>query len=463
MRRTRFAVAVAVLVAGWIVLLSDLAVADHLIVQVTGPEQAELGEPVDIVATVRRASDGVPAAGAVVVFSSDAEFAGVEGSIERGRVTTNELGVADFRHAFTELRTHTVRVEILDDPTAEPESVSFPVVVGRQLHTSQAGIRIPGVGGWLVTLVIAGVWAIMIAAFAWVVGLSRQAPSPVDEEAGVPGAESPRPRSALNLAIAAFVVMNAFAIGLVVMLVRSPDTHSNLNPEGYLRTAVAYVAASYDYPGTGLSPEALQREGVVGGQTLFLSRGCAGCHGLNAEGTAAAESPTQASREWLETVVRSGIAGLMPSYSQAELGVSDLDRIYAFLVAERSFAEPPAAAATTPTTSTNNTSVTTTTATSTPGPPDVVPTFAVDIVPIMRASCTLCHGSAGGWTASDYESVMNTGDHEPVIVPGDPDASLLIHKITGEQAEGAAMPPGDRLSDADIRTIIDWVSGGAPP
>jgi mono/diheme cytochrome c family protein len=59
---------------------------------------------------------------------------------------------------------------------------------------------------------------------------------------------------------------------------------------------------------------------------------------------------------------------------------------------------------------------------------------------------------------------METGDHAPVIVPGDADASLLVQKLRNTQPEGGSMPPGgSTLSDADIALIVEWINSGAKP
>ena len=100
--------------------------------------------------------------------------------------------------------------------------------------------------------------------------------------------------------------------------------------------------------------------------------------------------------------------------------------------------------------------------------PTVKPTeaplsFSGSVQPILDARCVDCHGSDGGWDAETYESVMTTGDNGPVVLPGDPDGSLLIQKLLGTHQEGDLMPPPPiRGLNADlIQIIIDWVAAGA--
>ncbi|MEJ2448362.1 MAG: hypothetical protein P8Y37_10565, partial [Anaerolineales bacterium] len=91
-----------------------------------------------------------------------------------------------------------------------------------------------------------------------------------------------------------------------------------------------------------------------------------------------------------------------------------------------------------------------------------VPSFANDILPILEEDCAICHGSLGGWDASSYESVINSGDNGPVVIPGDPDNSLLAQKLLDNQEIGGVMPPGGKLPDPIIQLFLDWIAAGAP-
>lgn len=433
-RQSRWAATLGVLVVTLGPYAARPALADHLEVDVVGPDSAALGEEVEIRTSIRFGESGEPAPDVELVFYSDASFAGVSGEIELGRVTTDAAGVAVFKLRQVVSGTHAIRIEAIAGPEVQPESVSIPVTIGGQQVRSEAGVDIPGFGGWIVTVIIALVWAIMLVAVVRVIGVARAGPS----------------RRKLSLAEVIGVVALLVASGLTALLIRSPDTHANLNPEGYRRTAVAYTEADYLYPGPGLAPHVAAEESVAYGRAIFMSRGCAGCHGVDATGAATATSPAFASREWLGQVVRSGLPGGMPSYTEIDLNEQDLDAIYVFLFAARA-AVPPEQ---------NHPSTTTTTI----QPVDVgaPPTFA-DVAEIFRTSCSACHGSLGGWDASSYETVMGSGNHAPVIVAGDPDASLLVLKITGTQTQGSQMPPPGLMSAGDIQIVIDWIAAGASP
>jgi mono/diheme cytochrome c family protein len=89
------------------------------------------------------------------------------------------------------------------------------------------------------------------------------------------------------------------------------------------------------------------------------------------------------------------------------------------------------------------------------------PSFASDLMPIFQSKCSVCHGAFGGWDASSYKTIMESGDHAPVVIPGDAANSLLAQKISGTQTVGTIMPPGGKLSDVEIQTIINWINAGA--
>ncbi len=56
---------------------------------------------------------------------------------------------------------------------------------------------------------------------------------------------------------------------------------------------------------------------------------------------------------------------------------------------------------------------------------------------------------------------MTSGDNAPVVIPGDPENSLLAQKMLGTHEEGAIMPPAGKLSDDEIQLVLDWIADGA--
>jgi hypothetical protein len=90
------------------------------------------------------------------------------------------------------------------------------------------------------------------------------------------------------------------------------------------------------------------------------------------------------------------------------------------------------------------------------------PSFATDVLPILQESCSVCHGTLGGWDSSSRAEVVDSGAHGPAVIPGDPRGSLLAQKLLGTQSEGTIMPPGGKLPQSKIQIILDWIAAGAP-
>jgi len=95
--------------------------------------------------------------------------------------------------------------------------------------------------------------------------------------------------------------------------------------------------------------------------------------------------------------------------------------------------------------------------TPTPGPVS----FSADVLPLFDSECAVCHGNLGGWDASTYENVMTSGNNAPVVIPGDPENSLLAQKLLGTHKEGQIMPPSGQLPDDEIQVVLDWIADGA--
>lgn len=90
--------------------------------------------------------------------------------------------------------------------------------------------------------------------------------------------------------------------------------------------------------------------------------------------------------------------------------------------------------------------------------------FEKHVRPVLRRECLQCHreGKASGSLALDSRvGWQRGGDSGPVIVPGNPDRSLLIRAIR-HQADGLQMPSkAPKLADDVIRVFEIWVRNGA--
>lgn len=91
-----------------------------------------------------------------------------------------------------------------------------------------------------------------------------------------------------------------------------------------------------------------------------------------------------------------------------------------------------------------------------------------DVLPIVLLRCTTCHGprlQRGDLDLRTPAAMLKGGQSGPALVPGDPDASLMIQRIESEACPPRAMllkyfvkrPPA-----SEVRTLRDWIAAGAP-
>lgn len=92
------------------------------------------------------------------------------------------------------------------------------------------------------------------------------------------------------------------------------------------------------------------------------------------------------------------------------------------------------------------------------------PFFVEKVLPIFEMHCLSCHshqaGKSKGGLVLDSRSGWQVGGTEgPAVIPHKPDESLLVSAI---RYQGYQMPPEEKLSDAEIQIIVEWIARGAP-
>jgi mono/diheme cytochrome c family protein len=88
--------------------------------------------------------------------------------------------------------------------------------------------------------------------------------------------------------------------------------------------------------------------------------------------------------------------------------------------------------------------------------------FENKVRPILANSCYDCHDETakGGLRVDQKAALLKGGAHGAVIVPGDPEKSVLIQSV--RQSGALKMPKGGKLSDSDVAVLVQWVKMGAP-
>ena len=124
------------------------------------------------------------------------------------------------------------------------------------------------------------------------------------------------------------------ALSLLAIVARSPYTHSNLNlgfDPAYTRTQQMVVGAPL--PVTGHQLAMLRTSDPVElGKQLFVTKGCAGCHGLDGHGGIIGPSIVGTKAEKLRVKTNVGPKGMLP-YAPGALTDQDLAAIAAYLQA----------------------------------------------------------------------------------------------------------------------------------
>ena len=85
-------------------------------------------------------------------------------------------------------------------------------------------------------------------------------------------------------------------------------------------------------------------------------------------------------------------------------------------------------------------------------------TYVASIGPLLQARCGGCHGEGGikGLNVATYETLMKGSESGPVVVPNDPQASLLVQMQSGDQ------PHFGQLTPDELELLITWINAGAP-
>ena len=94
--------------------------------------------------------------------------------------------------------------------------------------------------------------------------------------------------------------------------------------------------------------------------------------------------------------------------------------------------------------------------------------YTHNVKPIFQKYCYRCHAGLnhrGGLTMATRAGLMKGGETGKDIVPGDPQASVMMRLIRHEP--GPAKGPGpmpsksSKLADQDIDTVGRWIAAGA--
>ncbi|MDA0765564.1 MAG: DUF1553 domain-containing protein [Verrucomicrobia bacterium] len=98
--------------------------------------------------------------------------------------------------------------------------------------------------------------------------------------------------------------------------------------------------------------------------------------------------------------------------------------------------------------------------------PAATPDFQQDIQPILERNCVRCHNAdktKGGLRMDTHDLLLEGGETELALVPGDPAKSELLVRIHLRPIDEGVMPDeGQALAPEEVALLDSWVSAGAP-
>ena len=99
------------------------------------------------------------------------------------------------------------------------------------------------------------------------------------------------------------------------------------------------------------------------------------------------------------------------------------------------------------------------------GADDPLTQFEREVRPVLEHRCLECHGpdkQKGGIRLDQKASLLGMGDSEqPVVVPGQSAASLIVKRILSHDPDEAMPPKGKRLEPAEVAAVKQWIDLGA--
>ena len=109
-----------------------------------------------------------------------------------------------------------------------------------------------------------------------------------------------------------------------------------------------------------------------------------------------------------------------------------------------------------------------------PAPATAVPDFQRDIRPILSDKCFHCHGPDAaerkggkkgvGLRVDTAEGILaDLGDGRRVVVPGQPEKSLLLQRVTTTDPDDVMPPPklGKKVTPREVELLTAWIKSGA--
>lgn len=97
--------------------------------------------------------------------------------------------------------------------------------------------------------------------------------------------------------------------------------------------------------------------------------------------------------------------------------------------------------------------------------PELVEFFEKKVRPVLIESCYTCHSAStnakGGLRLDDRNGLVQGGNSGPAIVPGQPEKSLLLQRVTHKDIKKKMPQEGKPLSEEQVAILTQWIKNGA--
>ncbi|MFV0442027.1 MAG: c-type cytochrome domain-containing protein [Planctomycetaceae bacterium] len=90
--------------------------------------------------------------------------------------------------------------------------------------------------------------------------------------------------------------------------------------------------------------------------------------------------------------------------------------------------------------------------------------YATQVRPIFQRHCYRCHGpekQESGLRLDQKDAAFAGGDSGVIIVPGEPDESVLIELVSGDDPDRVMPPTDETLTPEQIKLLKRWIAEGA--
>ncbi|MFN3974471.1 MAG: hypothetical protein ACK4K2_04225 [Dehalococcoidia bacterium] len=141
------------------------------------PQEMAVGKEASLLAAL---SGSGPRAGAEVLFLATLTFAGTRGEVVLGRAFTDTQGIARFTFVPRTQGEVNIIARFVGDGQMGPVEVSRRITVqpGPALYRETVGVRVPGIGVWLLLAVLGAVWSTYLTVAVILGAIARRGRAP---------------------------------------------------------------------------------------------------------------------------------------------------------------------------------------------------------------------------------------------------------------------------------------------